>query len=92
MHSFYQVIAANAALLTATPRCMPKPGVPREGCTAPMNDTRTGRLEISTATVRECLGYTSRRRISQLATASSSTVHRQRTPKPCHGESRSLAS
>jgi hypothetical protein len=56
------------------------------------NDTRTGQLEIFTATVRERLGYTSRRRISQLAAASSSAVHRQSTPKPCHGESRSLAS
>ena len=50
------------------------------------------RLEIFAAAVRERLSYTSRRRISQLAAASSSTAHRQRTPKPCHGESRSFAS
>jgi hypothetical protein len=53
---------------------------------------RIGQLEILAAAVRERLSYTSRRRISQLAATSSSAVHRQSTPKPCHGESRSLAS
>jgi len=39
------------------------------------NDTRTGRPEIFTAAVRDRLSYTSRRRISQLAAASSSADH-----------------